>query len=157
MRQMSKAIEKTELYSSKFACYVYYPSSQALFSDWYKATRDMTSITFREEMVAWVRVIEKCKPKYIYDRCLDFEYSITHDERLWAAHLINPAMVHSGVIRYAHLQPLSLFAERPVELLFEEFLNMQLPNQYPIKHFVSTEMALAWLFQEENMQGGRHF
>ncbi len=147
------SLNKQVLYSSIHAQHWYEPERQTMYSKWLDGTKTMTSISFKTEMLEWLKAIESCRPVYIFDICIDFYYAISSDEIFWAANILNAGMVEAGVKRYAHVIPTNLFAERSVELLFEEFLNMRLRNQYPIRHFVGAELAYAWLYETNGTKG----
>ncbi|GAA4848389.1 hypothetical protein [Algivirga pacifica] len=134
------------IYKSKFSEHLYDDATATIYSDWFKETESMNEEDFRTEMQEWVNAFEACKPKYLFDRCVDFSYPISPEEQVWMAKLLNPAWVALGLQKYAHIVPEELFSEVSVEQTFEEFFNMKLPNQYPIVNFSNKEEALEWLY-----------
>jgi len=97
-------------------------------------------------MQEWLNVFRKCKPSYLYDKCVDFSYPISLDEQIWMAHLLNAEWIKLGLKKYAHMVPSELISEISVEQLFDEFFQMKLDNQYPIVNFSDKDKALKWLY-----------
>jgi len=135
------------IYESRFSAHKYDATTETLFSDWFEETGKMTDDDFRNEMQAWLNIFRVCKPKYLYDRCVDFCYAINPAEQIWMAHLLNAEWIDLGLKKYAHMVPEELIAELSVEQLFDEFFQMNLPNQFPIVNFSKKEDALNWLHE----------
>jgi hypothetical protein len=133
------------LYTSHYAKHTFDTETQTLHSNWFIQTSDMTPDEFRQEMEKWAEVSEACKPTYIYDYCVHFVYPISIENQLWLAHLLNPTWIRAGVQKYAHVVPEEFIANLSVDQMFEEFFNMNLPNQFEIKHFSEAEEAMNWL------------
>jgi len=134
------------IYQSNFAKHEYESKTKTVFSDWFKETANMTADEFRSEMQEWLNVFRKCKPSYLYDKCVDFSYPISLDEQIWMAHLLNAEWIKLGLKKYAHMVPSELISEISVEQLFDEFFQMKLDNQYPIVNFSDKDKALKWLY-----------
>lgn len=138
--------EKT-LHKSSFAIHIYDEDQKTLLTDWYRETEDMSPQDFKFEMEKWLEVSKLCRPEKIYDYCVNFVYTIDIAEQKWMAHLLNPGWADLGVKKYAHIVPEEFIANLSVEQMFEEFTNMNLENQFEIRHFAdnNTESAKKWL------------
>lgn len=136
-----------QLYSSPYAQHSFDPTTRTLYTLWFSATEAMQAHDFKKEMETWLSTSEECKPLYIYDYCVDFLYPINPDEQVWMAHLLNPGWTNLGVLKYAHIVPEEFITNLSVEQMFEEFHNMNLDNQFEIRHFPEkdTEEAKDWL------------
>ncbi len=132
-------MEKITLHHTTFAQHQYEPDTHTLYSDWFEATENMTEDDFRDEVEAWIRVSKEVKPTFIYDSCSNFLYPINPEQQIWMAHTLNPAWIEAGVKKYAHILPLEFIANLSVEQLFDEFFNMNLKNQFEIKHFAEED------------------
>ncbi len=135
------------IYHSRFSKHEYDSKTKTIFTDWFKETSKMTSDDFKNEMQEWLNAFYKCKPLYLYDRCVDFSYTIVPDEQIWMANLLNAEWIKLGLKKYAHMVPVELFTEVSVEQMFDEFFQMKLENQYPIVNFDDKEKALKWLYE----------
>ncbi len=133
------------LYESKYSKHIYQASTEILFSDWFVETVNMQREDFATEMQAWLEVSQQCKFTYLFDKCVDFIYTISNDEQVWMAHLLNGAWVAAGLKKYAHIVPHEFMSGVSVELAFAEYFDMKLPNQYPIRDFSDENAALQWL------------
>lgn len=133
------------LYESKYSKHIYQPSTEILYSDWFMATKNMQADDFIQEMEAWLKVSQQCKFTYLLDRCVDFTYGISPDEQIWMAKLLNIPWVEIGLEKYAHIVPAEFISNLSVEQVFGEYLDMKLPNQYPIVDFTDEKEALEWL------------
>lgn len=76
---------------------------------------------------------------------MNFIYTISNDEQVWMAHLLNGAWVAMGLKKYAHIVPEEFISSLSVELAFAEYFDMKLPNQYPIRDFSDLNAAFSWL------------
>ncbi|OQY00163.1 MAG: hypothetical protein B6I24_00425 [Bacteroidetes bacterium 4572_128] len=110
-----------EIYKSKYSEHIYDDSRSIMFSDWFPETENMDADDFKSEMRKWLDAFKECKPKYLYDRCMDFNYLINPEEQIWMAHLLNPELIKLGLKKYAYLVPEEIFSEASVEQLFDEF------------------------------------
>lgn len=137
-----------ELHRSIYAKHLYDPENQTLYSEWFESTAKMTEAEFKQEMEKWAEVSVSCSPLYIYDYCVNFVYPISIENQTWLAHLLNPTWANLGVKKYAHIVPAELIANLSVEQMFDEFLNMNLPNQFEIKHFSEEKEGKDWLNQQ---------
>ncbi|TAH19514.1 MAG: hypothetical protein EAZ08_08475 [Cytophagales bacterium] len=133
------------LYQSKYSKHIYQSSTEILYSDWFISTENMQAEEFIQEMEVWLKVSQQCKFTYLFDRCINFLYIISPDEQLWMANLLNRAWVEMGLKKYAHIVPAEFISSLSVEQVFGEYLDMKLPNQYPIIDFVDEEDAITWL------------
>jgi hypothetical protein len=134
------------LHESKFSKHIYDAKTETLCSDWFEETKNMTRNDFEIEMKAWLKATQDCgKFTYLLDRCVDFIYPISPQEQIWMANLLNKSWIELGLKKYAHLIPDEFISHLFVEQTFEEFFNMNLPHQYPMKDFSSVEEALHWL------------
>ncbi len=133
------------LFESKFSKHVYDEKTKIFYSDWFEETKEMTENDFKLEMIVWLKTSREIDFKYLFDRCVDFIYPITPEEQIWMAELLNKNWIEAGLIKYAHIVPEEFVSSISVEQTFEEFFNMNLPNQYPIKDFSNIEEAIAWL------------
>lgn len=133
------------LYESKYSKHIYQASTEILFSDWFLETENMQPKDFATEMEAWLLASQQCKFTYLFDNCVDFAYTISNDEQVWMAHLLNGAWVAMGLKKYAHIVPEEFMSSLSVELAFAEYFDMKLPNQYPIRDFSDENAALKWL------------
>jgi len=133
------------IYHSKFSKHEFDSKTKTLFTRWFNETLTMTSDDFKSEMQEWLNVFRRCKPTYLYDRCVDFYYPISPDEQVWMAQLLNAEWIQLGLKKYAHMVPAELIAELSVEQLFDEFFKMKLDNQFPIVNFANRNEALKWL------------
>ncbi len=135
------------IYQSKFSKHEYDSKTKTIFTNWFEETANMTTEDFKNEMQEWLNVFRKCKPSYLYDRCVDFSYLITPNEQIWMANLLNEEWIKLGLKKYAHLVPAQLISELSVEQMFDEFFQMKFENQYPIVNFADREKALKWLYE----------
>ena len=140
------------IYQSKFSKHEYDSTTKIIFTDWFKETTNMTTDDFKNEMQEWLNAFRKCKPLYLYDRCVDFNYTITPDEQIWMANLLNAEWIKLGLKKYAHIVPAEMITELSVEQLFDEFFQMKLENQYPIIDFADREKALEWLMENDEIK-----
>jgi hypothetical protein len=133
------------LYESKYSRHIYQAETEIMFSDWSAKTKNMDAQDFKTEMEAWLAATKECKFTYLFDRCVEFNYTISLKEQVWMANLLNEAWATMGLKKYAHIVPEAFISSLSVEQTFEEYFNMKLPNQYPIKDFADANEALDWL------------
>lgn len=136
---------QTVIYQSKYANHSFDESQNTMFTNWFIETADMDEKEFIIEMEAWLETTSKVKPEKIYDYCVNFVYPISPDEQVWMAHLLNPKWIALGVKKYAHIVPEEFITNLSVEQMFDEFFQMNLPNQFEISHFSNEQVAKNWL------------
>lgn len=136
---------RKELYKSRYASHYYDEASQTMFSIWFNETQQMNADGFRVETEKWLEASLQCKPKNIFDYCVNFVYPISPEEQNWMAQLLNTAWVNMGVQKYAHIMPKELIANISSDQLFQEFTEMGLENQFTIGNFADTTEAINWL------------
>lgn len=140
-------VQGTILHESKYAKHIYQEDKKTMFTYWFAETAEMDETEFKQEMEQWLAASQQCKPKFIYDLCREFIYPISPDEQVWLAHLLNTPWIEVGVEKYAHIVPEELIANISTMQLFEEFDNMDMPNQFIIRHFSDDDEALTWLLK----------
>lgn len=136
---------KVELYKSAYAAHHYDAELDTMFSEWFTETEKMTHEEFEIEMKKWLEASQQCKPTKIYDYCVNFIFPINPDEQTWMAQLLNPGWVALGIKQYSHVVPEELISNLAVDQMFQEFLKMDLENQFDIKHFSDEKEAIRWL------------
>ena len=137
------------IYQSRYSKHEYNPQTKTMYSDWFKETENMEVSDFKTEMEEWLIAFRKKKPKYLFDRCVDFCYPLTPEEQIWMAELLYEEWIELGLKKYAHIVPEEIFSEVSVEQLFEEYFKMNFSNQFPIVNFAEKEDALKWLYSDE--------
>ncbi len=133
------------LYQSKYSKHIYQAETEILYSDWFAQTYNMQAEEFEAEMKAWLAISQQCKFTYLFDRCVDFNYTISNTEQIFMANLLNRAWAKMGLKKYAHIVPEEFMSSLSVELTFSEYFDMNLPNQYPIRDFTDANEAMRWL------------
>ena len=136
---------KVELHKSAYAAHYYDAEIDTMFSDWFVETEQMNNDDFELEMKIWLEVSQRCKPSKIYDHCVNFVFPIGPEQQVWMAQLLNPGWVACGVKQYSHVVPEELISNLAVDQMFQEFLDMDLENQFAIKHFSDEKEAIQWL------------
>lgn len=141
-------MDRIILHKTSFAEYQYDEKNRTMYSNWFIETEHMKPKDFEYEMTRWAEVSKEVNPSLIYDFCCNFIYTIDPEQQIWMAHVLNPAWIEAGVQKYAHIVPEEFIANLSVEQMFEEFFNMNLENQFEIRHFAeeAQEEAKAWLF-----------
>lgn len=136
---------RIELHKSSYASHHYDAQLDTLFSDWFSETSKMGEADFEFEMKKWLEVSQQCKPSKIYDYCCNFVYPINPQQQTWMAQLLNPGWVKLGVKQYSHVVPEEYISNLSVYQMFQEFLEMNLDNQFKIEHFSDELEAIHWL------------
>jgi hypothetical protein len=138
---------KEEYYRSAFVAHSYDSEKQALYTEWFKETEQMSAEDFKTEMEAWLKVSQETEAKFLFDYCVNFIYPIRPDEQLWMARLLKPGWAEVGLQRYAHVVPEEIIANLSVFQMFEEFDNIKTENEFEIRHFPEeeSEEAKEWM------------
>jgi hypothetical protein len=139
---------KRTVYNSKYVEHYFDDNQQVFHSSWLPATEQMTEKDFVFEMEKWVELTLEAKPLYILDDCRTFFYTISPTLQTWSAQTLNPSWVRMGLRKYAHIAPEELVANISTLQFFDEFLEMNLKNQYKIEHFSTLDSGLNWLLKK---------
>jgi hypothetical protein len=133
-----------EAYHTHYVTHWVDETQQLLETRWHPATERMGELDFRYEMEEWLRITQKLSITRIYDHCVQFLYPISIEEQTYMAQLLNPGWIAAGVKRYAHIMPQELVSNLSTDQMFQKFYDMNLPNQFVIRHFAEQEQEQAW-------------
>jgi len=130
-----------ELYRSKFKHTEYDEKLSLLANYWTDAI--MRDKDFQDEILAWVDLAKKYKPKNLLADTTLFNYTISTEMQTWTNEVVFPQLVAAGAKKFAVIMHPDIITQLSLEQTMEESEAAALQNQF----FGSVAEAIEWFKQ----------
>lgn len=127
------------LYESKYKTTYYEPELSLITNIW--TPEDMVDEKFQEEILGWVELVEKYKPKFLIADTSNFGYAVGIEMQEWTNTQVFPRLIAAGVKKFAIVESKEMLAQLSLEQTMEE----EDTGAFMHKFFSSIDEAKEWL------------